>query len=268
MSKEYMADIAIAEIDEPVNAMRSEMDVEKIEELARSIEEQGLIQPITLRVVGKRYEIIAGHRRFTAVKMLGKKTIGAIVRVVGEADADAQRMHENLYRDDVNPVDEAAYIRLMIDKHSMTPETLAKATSKSEAYLMARYNIFDMPQYLIDALRKEEIKLTAAQYIAKIKDENIRAEYTRFAIRGGITANTARAWYESWQLGNLPREAAQYIAPEVDRSGVSNVITMKCTLCAHADDINRMTMVYAHFDCVKAAESMQNDRREPVGTGA
>jgi len=259
MAKEQLLEIALEDIDEPTNAMRSEMDEEKLEELGRSIAEQGLIQPIALRVVGKRYEIIAGHRRYLATKRLGKETIKAIVRVVGEADADAQRMHENLYRDDVNPVDEAAYIRTMIDKHGMAPEALAKATGKSEAYLLARYNIFDMPEYLIDALRKEEIKLTAAQYIAKIKDDNIRAEYTRFAVRGGITANTARAWYESWNMGNLPRDATQYVAPVVENSGATNVITMKCTLCAHVDDINRMTMVYAHLDCVRAAERMQAD---------
>src|SRR3990167_4660327 len=101
----------------------------------------------------------------------------------------------------------------------MEPAALAKMTGKSEAYLQARYDLLQFPDYLIEAVQREEINLTAAQWLNKITDENVRREYTRFGKLGGITAVRARAWYESWKIGSLPRDATQYVAPAPEANG-------------------------------------------------
>lgn len=246
-------------IDDPVVPMRTGMDNEKLDELARSIKTHGLIQPITLRKVGERYEVVAGHRRFKATKRAGIPTINAIVRVLSDVDTDGMRMHENLYREDVNPVDEAIYIRKMIDTHNVEPAALAEMTGKSEAYLHARYELLDYPDYLVEAIANEHVSLSAAYWLAKIEDDRVRSEYTRFAILGGITAKRAEAWYRSWTVGSLPREATAYIEPETPTSAEPKKLMMPCVLCRHDDDIENMGMYYAHKDCAAAVAKMERE---------
>lgn len=249
--------VALDKIDDPHAPMRTHMDEEKLAELARSIKSHGLIQPITLRKIGERYEVVAGHRRFKACKIAGLAVVPSIVRKLDDAKADEMRMHENLYREDVNPVDEARYIRVMIDKHKTEPAQLAQMTGKSEAYLRARYDLLSYPDYLVAAVEAEQISLTAAQWLAKIDDERVRGEYTRFAILGGITARRAEAWYRSWMLGSLPREPQSFAPEPGQTSAEPKKLMMPCILCRHDDDIENMGMHYAHRDCVQAVSKMQ-----------
>lgn len=249
--------VPLDRIDDPHAPMRSQMDEEKLDELARSIKAQGLIQPITLRKTGERFEVVAGHRRFKACKRAGLAAIAAIVRELDDSAADEMRMHENLYREDVNPVDEARYIRQMIDAHKVEPARLAAMTGKSEAYLRARYDLLDYPAELVAAVEREEISLTAAQWLAKIDDDQVRKEYARFAILGGITAKRAEAWYRSWTLGSLPRDATTYAPAPAEQSAEPRELRMPCVLCRQDENIEAMQMHYAHRECAEAVAKMQ-----------
>ena len=236
------------------------MDEEKMEELARSIKLHGLIQPITLRKIGARYEVVAGHRRYKACSRAGVALVPSIVRELADAEADGMRMHENLYREDINPVDEARYIKIMIDKHKVEPEALAQMTGKSEAYLLARYDLLSYPDYLLKAVEAEQISLSASQWLNKISDDRVRSEYTRFGILGGITAKRAEAWYRSWTLGSLPREASAYVEPTPEEALEPKKLLMPCVLCRYEDDIENMGMYYAHRDCAQAVVKVQAEK--------
>ena len=262
MPNEILNDISLDLIDDPQEPMRSAMDEEKLDELARSIRTSGLIQPVTLRKRGERYEVVAGHRRFRACKRLGLATISAVVREMDEKGADSIRMHENLYREDVNPVDEARHIRLMITKHGYAPEQLAEMTGKSVSYLRARYELLDFPEYIIAAVQEGTLGLTAAQWLNKITDDRVRADYTRFGIRGGLTAKRVLLWFQAPEAGSLPREASAFPAPPAEASVENRIIEMPCVLCRHMDDITKMDMKYAHFECVKATNDMQVDSKQ------
>lgn len=249
--------IPLDRIDDPHAPMRSQMDEEKLEELARSIRTHGLIQPITLRKTGDRYEVVAGHRRFTACRRAGVATISAIVRELDDVTTAGMRMHENLYREDVNPVDEARMIRQMIDEHQYDPAALSELTGKSQAYLRARYELLNYPDYLLQAVEQEQISLAAAEWLSKISDDRVRKEYTRFGILGGITAKRAQAWYQSWSIGSLPREASEFVEPVPEPNHESKELKMPCVLCRHDDNIENMGMHYAHRDCVQAVSKAQ-----------
>lgn len=249
--------IAIDIIDDPSNPMRTRMDDEKLNELSQSIKHNGLIQPITLIKIGSRYEVIAGHRRYLAVKLLKLPFIKAIIRELSDIEVDSVRVAENLYREDINPVDEARYIKIMIDKHKTEPSELSKITGKSETYLQARYDLLDFPIYLLNAIEQEHISLSAGQWLNKITDDRVRQEYTRFGILGGITAKRAEAWYRSWQLGSLPRDASTYIEPVYTYTGEIKPLLAECVICRNDDNIENMTMQYAHSECVRAVKDIQ-----------
>src|SRR3990167_7076615 len=97
-------------IDDPVHAMRSDIDRAELFELADNIKQNGLINPITVRPVGNRYEVVAGHRRLSACKIAGKIKITCVVRALTDAEGFAIKAAENLERVDVDPVDEANFI--------------------------------------------------------------------------------------------------------------------------------------------------------------
>lgn len=259
MENEQIERISLDLIDDPMLAMRSQMDEEKLYELATSIAEHGLIQPVTLRKNGDRYEVVAGHRRVRASRIAQMAFINAIVKPLTDTETDTIRVHENLYREDVNPVDEARHIRKMVDVHKVAPEQLARMTGKSEAYLQARYALLDYPDYLVQAVELGHVSLTAAQWLFRIENDTIRKEYTRFAMLGGITAKRAEAWFRSWQLGSLPREATAFIEPLPEVSAEPRKLLMPCVLCRHDDDIENQIMVYAHKDCADAVKKMQEN---------
>lgn len=247
--------VSLDSIDDPMSPMRTHMDDTKLEELASSIKTHGLIQPITVRQVGDRYEVVAGHRRFKAAKRAGLADIPAVIRKLEAREADELKIHENLFREDVNPVDEARFIVHMIDTYDLSPKDLSNRTGKSESYLRARYELLQYPDYLVTAVAEENISLTAAQWLSKITDENISKEYTRFAIQGGITAKRAEAWYRSWSLGSLPREASTYVEPEEGEQSEPLVLEEKCVICQHRDDVLKMEMGYFHAECAEVTAS-------------
>lgn len=252
MENETLQHIPVDLIDDPHEPMRTQMDEEKLGELCQSIREHGLIQPITLRKQGDRYEVVAGHRRFTALRRMGMATAKAIVRDLDEIQADAQRMHENFFREDVNPVDEGRHIRLMVEKHGYDPKQLSQMTKKSVAYLQSRFDLLDFAPEIIEAVELGKIGITAAGWLQKITDENVRREYTRFAVKDGITARRAEAWFMSWQLGNLPRDPDQYVPP-ADIGSVEYVpLKMPCVFCGHEDVMENLAMVYTHKECHEA----------------
>lgn len=241
-------------VDDPFTPMRSEISDESIAELAADIKRNGLVQPITVRQKEKRYEVIAGHRRYRAHKVAGLQTIDAVVREVDEREADNIRVRENLFREDINPVDEARYIHYLVERYRYTPDQLSLLLGKSEAYLKARWEILGFPDYLKDALSRGQIGLTAAQWLIKIENENVRREYVRFAILGGITAKRAEAWYRSWHAGNLPRDPEQYESPAENEADEPRLLKMPCILCKADEDINEMAMYYAHPKCYAAIQ--------------
>jgi len=229
--------------------MRTHIDEDKLNELADSIKRLGLIQPITLRKVGKRFEVVAGHRRFKATKIAGMPVIRSIVSKIDESTADDVKIHENLFREDVNPVDEARFICGLIDKYGYTPQELSKKVNKTVQYLRTRYELLEYPDYLIEAVEDGKVGLGAASWLAKITDERVLQDYTRFAILGGITAKRAEAWYQSWNAGQLPRQPEQYQEPEQDEETKYVPLQMPCVICGLEDDLENLKMTYVHEDC-------------------
>lgn len=258
MKVDQIENVPVDIIDDPFSPMRSRMNETKLEELADSIKRHGLIQPITLRRAGKRYEVVAGHRRLKAARLAGLASLPAVIRDIDQQKGDELKIHENLFREDVNPVDEARFIANMVDRYNKTPSELAEMTGKSATYLKARYDLLSYPKYLVMAVENEHIGITAAQWLARIEDANVLTEYTRFAILGGITAKRAEAWYRSWNLGHLPRDPTTFQSATDDGELEERIIEDLCVVCQHKDDVLKMKMVYTHDECERAMKAAAN----------
>lgn len=255
--------INVLEINEPQHAMRSDARNEDIESLAKSIEQFGLLQPITLRKVGDRYEVIAGHRRLLAHKHLGYPFIPAIVREADEADSDAMKVHENLYRADVNPVDQAAFLYEYMQRSNLTIEELAKQLNRSVSWVNSRIQILSYPPYLVEFVGEGKLSMATAEILNQITNEKVREKYCRDAAMVGLSAVRAKYWLSQSNIGaNAGGAIIEVDMPAEGEVPARTVLKFRCALDGVEYPAEEMSMVYVQNDNLKAYEKMVLEARE------
>src|SRR3990167_3952240 len=168
MDDQIERDILIDKIDEPTHAMRTDINRDEIFELAIDIKRNGLINPITVRPRGDRFEVVAGHRRFLAHRYGGIAKIRCIVRELTDDAAYAIMTSENLARQDVNPADEATHVSRLVNMHDGDIGKVMEITSRSRNWVEDRIAISNMPDDLRAALREGKIKLGVALALHRI----------------------------------------------------------------------------------------------------
>lgn len=125
---------------------RREMDPHALEELASSIRSQGIIQPLIVRPVGNKYEIIAGERRWRAAQLAGLNEVPVIIRHVPDEAAVAIALIENIQREDLNPIEEALALHRLIEEFGMTHQCLADAVGKSRTSVTNLLRLLALPE--------------------------------------------------------------------------------------------------------------------------
>ena len=198
--------IKIEDIKSPANPIRTDTDNEKFDELVSSIKMYGLIHPIIVYPRGKMYEIIAGHRRYLACKVLGMNEISAQVRAADEIERDAIKLHENIIREDVNPIDQARYFKYMLEKYGYTHDKLAEEIGKSRSYVSNIIRLLNYPSRVQEAVEKDKLSYTTANILMQIEDEGTRDIYIDHAIEGGVTVKTAETWVKNWEIAKEAQE--------------------------------------------------------------
>jgi ParB family chromosome partitioning protein len=194
---EYQS-IPMAKIDEPPHQLRGAIDPERLGELADSMAAEGLHQPIGLRTLEKenRYEIIWGHRRFLAARLLQWQFIQA--RTFPEDfDPLLAAISENLQRVDLNPVEEARAVRKLLEQGRAMAE-VARVFRRSHAWVATRLEILGFHEDIIEAIQSNALKLSVAQALQDIDHAGYRAELIREALRTGATGTTAELWRQHY----------------------------------------------------------------------
>ncbi|KUK72495.1 MAG: Chromosome (Plasmid) partitioning protein ParB / Stage 0 sporulation protein J [Clostridiales bacterium 38_11] len=127
---------------------RKSIDDEKIDELARSIERHGVIQPIIVKKVEDHYQIIAGERRWKASRKAGLKEIPSIVRDIGNRSQEELALTENIQREDLNSIDEALAYRVIMERYDITQEEVSDIVGKSRVYVTNILRLLKLPEYV------------------------------------------------------------------------------------------------------------------------
>lgn len=154
---------------------RTVFDEEKIEELSRTIHTHGVIQPIVVRRLdGDRYEIIAGERRYRAMKKLNWTEVPAIVRDLNDKETASIALIENLQREELTAIEEALAYQQLIDLHHLTQEALAQRLGKGQSTIANKLRLLKLPKYVQDAILKRDITERHARALISIKDEELQ----------------------------------------------------------------------------------------------
>ncbi len=141
------------------NQPRREFDPEALEQLAQSIRQKGIVQPLIVRVIGAdgQYEIVAGERRWRAAQIAGLHEIPIVVREFTDVEVLEIAIIENIQREDLNPIEEAMAYRQLIERFGHTQEKLAEALSRSRSHVTNLLRLLTLPEPVQDMLRKGEL---------------------------------------------------------------------------------------------------------------
>ncbi|MEM2249314.1 MAG: ParB/RepB/Spo0J family partition protein [Candidatus Bathyarchaeia archaeon] len=153
-----IAELPIDSIVPDSSQPRKSFDKVKLQELANSIKEHGLLQPVLVRPIGDgKYQLVHGERRFRACKLLGLETIRAEIRNLTDNETLEIQLVENLQREDLNPIEEAETFQRMINELGYTHEEIAKKIGKSREYVTNKIRLLRLPDYIKKALQEGKI---------------------------------------------------------------------------------------------------------------
>jgi ParB family chromosome partitioning protein len=186
--------VPLEKIDRPSSVARDLIDPQKIIELAESIRSEGLLEPIILRPMNGRYEIIGGDRRYLAHQHLKATNIAAIIKEMDDQTATVCRAVENLQRVDLSPMEEARSYHEMKTKGAMSVNEICRRTGKMKPTVLRYLRLYEMPPEFQEAVEKHGVALAVAEELMKIDDENMRSYYIKLAAENGITLRVAEMW--------------------------------------------------------------------------
>lgn len=167
---------------------RKEFDEERLEELADSIKEHGLIQPITVRYIGeKRFELISGERRLRAAKLGGLKEIPAFIREADDEQSMAFALIENIQREELNPLEVALGYKRLLEEFDYTQAQVAERVGKNRTTVTNMLRLLNLPDFIQSALKANKISMGHARSLITIEDESVQKKILDKVIDDGIS---------------------------------------------------------------------------------
>ena len=205
-------------IDTNPNQPRKRFDEDSLNELAASIKNYGVIQPILVCPKdGGRYELIAGERRLRASKIAGLSFIPAIVKRFTESEMAEIALIENLQREDLNPIEEARAYRSLMEKYGFTQEELADKLGKSRPVIANSLRLLSLNPVVVDMVETGRLSAGHARCLASIKDMGVQATYALAACDKQLSVrqleNMVRAYLKPGKEPKTPKKA--FISPEL-----------------------------------------------------
>ncbi len=188
---------------------RKTINKQHLQELAQSISENGIIQPIVLRKTDKeKYELIAGQRRITAAQIAGLNRVPAIIRSAKDLEMLTLALVENLQREDLNAIDEALAYQRFIDEFSFTHEKIAEVVGKSRAAVTNALRLLKLPEEVIEMVKNEELSPGHARAILQV-DQSCQVEFAKFIIKNEISVRRAEEISKKFGTGKRETKPAR-----------------------------------------------------------
>ncbi len=166
---------------------RTRFREEALNELTRSIQTSGIIQPLVVRPIGNRFQLIAGERRWRAAQRAGLNRVSVIVREVPDALALEMTLVENIQREDLNAIEQARAFERLIDEFQLTQETVAERTGKDRATVANSIRLLKLEPTIQDWIEESKLSAGHGRALLAVADSQLRMRYAQRAARGGLT---------------------------------------------------------------------------------
>jgi len=191
-AKEQLKEIPVDKIKISPRQPRQIFDQEKMAELAESIKELGVIQPVVVRPSQDGgYELIAGERRWRACKMLGHKTIPAVVKEYHDLDATAVALIENIQRENLNPLEEALAYQQLMEKFNLTQEEVSERVGKSRPFVANMVRLLGLAGEVKEMLAKGQLSAGHARALLAVEDEKEQVDLAEKIVKQQLSVRQA-----------------------------------------------------------------------------
>lgn len=256
---------------DPANPMRSEVDRDAVFELSESIKKHGLINPITVRPFCRQvtldgsthnyekvcvrdkhiiaYEVVAGHRRFMACKLAGLNELPCVVRELSDDESWSVMAHENLERQDIDPVDEALFLGRIIGEDELKIKEVSESLNRSPQWVASRLEILSYPDYFLLPIKKGEVRLGVARILAKIEDDYWRKHFFESSIRNGMSIPQAEYAFAQWNMGILASPVDVDLDGAPQATYTPKPASAICSACRREAVEPNMQLVWVHLEC-------------------
>lgn len=242
--------IPLTLIDRPLHPDRLTLDHNALNELALSIRNEGLLQPIVVRPTnGDRYEIVAGDRRYQAVQSLRHLEIPCIVRTDLEGLSADARLGENLHRTDLTPMEQALAVQRLTYNTNLTTTSIASRLHRSLTWVQQRRDLLDIPDDLKHHVHDRTIAIRTALHLARVDDDAHRAHLLEYAIRSGASADVIREWVNEWTTNHDAGSAENTATPTLPPPGDPVIVLVPCYICHTPTPHTRMAIMRLCTDC-------------------
>ncbi|MBD5201089.1 MAG: ParB/RepB/Spo0J family partition protein [Bacteroidales bacterium] len=191
---------------------RTTFDEESLDELAVSIRELGIVQPLSLRAAdGGKYQIIAGERRWRAARKAGLATVPAYVRTASDSETTEMALIENIQREDLNAIEVALAFRKLIDTYNLTQERLSERLGKKRATISNHLRLLRLPAEIQLGLRDRKLDMGHAKAILSVDDPKQQLKLYNVCVKEGLSVRRveelAKEWQEALKRGEKPKKA-------------------------------------------------------------
>ncbi len=181
---------------------RTDMNDERIEELARSIKSNGIIQPIVVRRAGADYDIIAGERRWRAAQRAGLLKVPVVVRDVPDDRLLAVALIENIQREDLNPIEEAVAYRRLADEFHLTQEQIAESVCKDRSSIANTVRLLRLPQAIRGDVASNALSMGHARALLGVTDEAAQVQLARSIVARKLSVRETEVLVKKIEAGS------------------------------------------------------------------
>lgn len=189
--QEVVKELLITDIVANKYQPRNEFNEEALEELAESINQYGLLQPVIVRKVLNGYELIAGERRWRAAQKNGAKTIPAIVREYSDIETTEIALIENLQRENLNAIEEAGAYQRLINEFGLTQEELAKKIGRSRSHIANFIRLLNLPEIVQEYVSRGTLTMGQVRPLLTLESEDLQIEAAEYIIAEDLSARDA-----------------------------------------------------------------------------
>jgi len=246
---------------------RRTFDQEKLQELADSIKENGIIQPVVVMASGDEYKLIAGERRWRASQLAGYDKIPAIVKKATEDEALSWALIENIQRQDLNPIEEALAYKNLLEKQEITQDSLAKKLGKGRVTITNTMRLLKLPEPVQDLIVSKKISFGHARCLVTIDEDQVVEQMAQETVQKGLSVRALEERVKKLKdqtkkgpakpkkdpfIRNAEKQMTQFIGSKVQIHG--NQMKGKVTIPYLSEgDLQRI------FECLTGGMEGQND---------
>src|SRR5579883_413854 len=242
-SQEQFTKLSVDQIQRGKYQPRREMKPEALEELASSIRAQGIIQPLIVRPVGDRYEIIAGERRFQAAKRVGLTEVPVIIRAIPDEAAVAIALIENIQRENLNPIEESAALQRLIEEFGMTHQQVADAVGKSRTSVTNLLRLLSLPEEVKTMLEQGQLEMGHARTLITLP-EAAQLETAQLIVARGLSVRETEQLVRRLQAPSAKNE--KVLDPDIQhlQETLSHQLKLRVAIQCNAKGKGKLVIHY------------------------